>query len=74
MHTKDFKTDEEMNTHFYVMLACHQSVKVNDEWIIDLGSSDHMISSLHKLSDVVKASNSTEIGLPTGAATEYTHI
>lgn len=65
MNEKGSKTGDEIDHHFSGMISCFHTADLTEEWIVDSGASDHITSSLSKLSDVIRVPNSPKMKLPT---------
>lgn len=66
-------TDDELEA-FSGMVSCFSTTGKSSRWIMDSGASDHMVSSLEKIVNVVPAEIGSTIYLPTGDAAAITHI
>lgn len=74
MSQKESETDEEIDYGFSGTVSSSMNKKMELEWIIDSGASDHMTSSLNNLINVKSAPTMFTINLSTGATAHMTHI
>lgn len=59
---------------FSGMIDISKTPTNSNEWIVDLGESDHMTASLTNLLNVKRAPPNFTINLPTGATSKISHI
>ncbi|KAL2933988.1 Retrovirus-related Pol polyprotein from transposon RE2, partial [Bienertia sinuspersici] len=67
------ETEEEVDVNFVGMLYSCNEYRNTNEWIIDTGTSDHMILDLNSLTNVIKVKSETQIKLPYGKSSLITH-
>ncbi|KAI3665390.1 hypothetical protein L6452_44014 [Arctium lappa] len=58
---KDFDTNADLDNHFSGMISCHHTHDSSDEWIIDLGASDHMTPYMRTESPQLRRSTRTHV-------------
>ncbi|XP_010683873.1 uncharacterized protein LOC104898483 [Beta vulgaris subsp. vulgaris] len=74
--SKGGEIDDEMDVSYSGMVYCHfvDTMKTNDDWILDSGASDHMTGKINILSNVSVCKGNPLINLPTGEASKISNL
>ncbi|XP_074323254.1 uncharacterized protein LOC141660189 [Apium graveolens] len=66
--------DDTMDSPFSGMISCNVIKSNSDNWIVDIGATDHMIANLGLLKNVKEIHTNTSINLPTGDKAKVTRV